>query len=156
MHRLLVKTAQDMIRFGEVFGSMLKGGEVIVLSGDLGAGKTTFVQGVARGMGIVGPVTSPSFALIHVHEGFLVPNLVHCDFYRLHSDEDVEGTGFYDYLEADNVVIVEWGEMFLHVLPENVLHITIRGVELGREMLVATRGELGIFLVEEWIEKCLH
>ena len=154
MKTLLIRTAEEMLRYGALLGTLLRGGEVLVLSGDLGAGKTTFVQGVAKGMGLLGPVTSPSFALIHVHEG--APSLVHCDFYRLQGSEEVEGVGFYDYLSLENVVIIEWGEGFFEVLPKRIVHISIKSVSQGREMLIAVSDEQDRLWVKEWIELCLR
>jgi tRNA threonylcarbamoyladenosine biosynthesis protein TsaE len=149
MYTLLVPTAEEMLRCGALLGSLLKGGEVFILSGELGAGKTTFVQGVARGMKISGHVTSPSFALIHVHEGAL--NLIHCDFYRLVDQLEVEGLGFYDYLNTRNVVFIEWGLPFQEVLPGDAVFVSIENCAPGRKLSVALATEQGRQLIEEWI-----
>lgn len=102
----------------------LRAGDVIVLSGDLGAGKTQFVQGVAAALGVRGPVTSPTFnILLSYLEGSLP--LHHFDLYRLDDADELEDIGFYDTLDADGASFVEWGERFPDALPYGYLEVRI-------------------------------
>ena len=103
---------------------ILRAGDVIVLSGDLGAGKTQFVQGVAAALGVRGPVTSPTFnILLSYLEGSLP--LHHFDLYRLDDADELEDIGFYDTLDADGASFVEWGERFPDALPYGYLEVRI-------------------------------
>jgi tRNA threonylcarbamoyladenosine biosynthesis protein TsaE len=151
-----VFTADEMLNLGENLGRLLRGGEVFSLSGPLGAGKTTFVQGVARGLAVPGIVNSPSFAIIHVHEGRL--SLVHCDFYRLESPEELENIGFDDYLSPESTVFAEWGRDFLQGVPSGVttLHIETEGDVRQVHILEVAKGETD--LVKEWVCRwqCSH
>ena len=101
---------------GREFGKQLAAGVVLNLRGDLGAGKTEFVKGLAQGLGATDQVTSPTFTLIHEYRSGRLP-LFHLDLYRLRSEGELDEIGFDDYLEAGGVCAVEWGEKFAHRLP---------------------------------------
>ena len=99
-------------------------GDVVVLSGDLGAGKTQFVQGVAAALGVHDQVTSPTFnILLEYHQG-RIP-LYHFDLYRLDEQDELEDTGYYDTVDADGVSFIEWGEKFPGALPYGYLEIAV-------------------------------
>ena len=101
---------QETLDLGRRLGSTLQGGELILLEGDLGMGKTVFARGIAVGLGIgEEEVRSPSFALVHEYEGGRYP-LFHVDLYRLDGSEDLEGLGLDELTQSGGVVIVEWGE----------------------------------------------
>ena len=102
----------------------LRAGDVVVLDGDLGAGKTQFVQGVAAGLGIRDQVTSPTFNILLAYPGGSLP-LYHFDLYRLESAEDLEDIGFYETIDADGASFLEWGEKFPEALPYSYLRIWI-------------------------------
>lgn len=148
--RFEIDSAEAMQSLGEYLGGLLRGGEVFSLSGPLGVGKTTFVQGVARALDVREMVTSPSFAIIHVHDGRL--RLIHCDFYRLESSDELENIGFDDYLGAGNVVFAEWGSPFLTDIPGGVSELSFHDHGSARTLSVcaAARDEL---LVREWVAK---
>lgn len=110
--------------------ALLTPGDLICLYGELGAGKTTFIQGLASGLGVSDPVTSPSFTLIHEHRGD-VP-LYHLDLYRLRQEELVEA-GIEEALRSDAVVAVEWAERLPRGLRSGALDIEIAFVEDGEE-----------------------
>ncbi|MBS3938158.1 MAG: tRNA (adenosine(37)-N6)-threonylcarbamoyltransferase complex ATPase subunit type 1 TsaE [Peptococcaceae bacterium] len=130
----LVATSDLELRaLGRQIGIHLAGGMVIILRGELGAGKTTLVQGMAEGLGITQHVTSPSFSLIHSYRGSLW-TLVHCDFYRLRSPEEAVEIGFLEYLTPENVVLVEWGEAFRYLMPSGAATITIEYDPRGRKI----------------------
>jgi len=140
----LVQQSEAALRsLGQKIGENLSGGTVLILRGELGAGKTTFAQGVALGLGVSVPVTSPSFSLVHLYQGREC-NFVHCDFYRLRSPEEAVNIGFLDYLTKDNVVLVEWGEAFLALMPEGAMSVTIDYVPEGR-----------LVRLDERVSKCL-
>lgn len=100
----------------------LEAGDIIALIGDLGAGKTTFVQGLAAGLGIAEPVTSPTFALVNQYSGRLP--LYHFDVYRLDHPSQLEDIGYEEYFYGDGVSVVEWANLIADYLPEDV--ITVR------------------------------
>ena len=102
---------EETIALGERLGEALRSGDVLVLTGDLGAGKTQLTKGIAAGMGVVGDVTSPTFTIEMVYEGAEMP-LCHFDLYRLDDAEQLEDTGIFDVLGADGVCVIEWGEQF--------------------------------------------
>ena len=110
-------------KLGESLGKLLTAGDFLSLLGDLGAGKTAFVRGIARGMGVHDEVTSPTFTIINEYEGKCP--LAHMDTYRLENPEsDLEDVGFYDYLK-NHVIVMEWADRAIGLLPEEVLWVKI-------------------------------
>ena len=107
----VTSTTDETIDLGERLGRLLQAGDVLVLTGDLGAGKTQLTKGIARGMGISDDVTSPTFNILMVYEGGSMP-LYHFDLYRLDDPNQLEDIGFYDALEGDGPCVIEWGEQF--------------------------------------------
>lgn len=107
----VASTTDETIDLGERLGRLLQAGDVLVLTGDLGAGKTQLTKGIARGMGISDDVTSPTFNILMVYEGGSMP-LYHFDLYRLDDPDQLEDIGFYDALEGDGPCVIEWGEQF--------------------------------------------
>lgn len=111
--------------FGRTIGRALGGGETLALFGELGAGKTALVRGIAAGLGAPpGAVSSPTFVLVHEYHGRLP--LVHVDLYRLRSDADVESIGLREYFQGNTVTAVEWADKFPALLPADRLEITLR------------------------------
>jgi tRNA threonylcarbamoyladenosine biosynthesis protein TsaE len=113
----LLSSEQDMIRFGESFSTELQPGDVVALTGDLGAGKTHFCKGVVSGLGSQDTVTSPTFSLVQEYQGGRSP-VFHFDFYRLEKPEELLRIGWEEYLEEDGILLVEWAEKFADFLPE--------------------------------------
>jgi tRNA threonylcarbamoyladenosine biosynthesis protein TsaE len=111
--------------FANCFAEFLKGGEVVTLSGDLGAGKTTFTQCLARALGINQPVTSPTFTLMNQYlDGRL--KLYHFDMYRIEDITEILETGLTEYFGAkDAVCMIEWAENIASLLPKNVIKLRI-------------------------------
>ncbi|MFC0525831.1 tRNA (adenosine(37)-N6)-threonylcarbamoyltransferase complex ATPase subunit type 1 TsaE [Pontibacillus salicampi] len=120
-YRTTTKTPEGTQQLAEAIGSLLQAGDVVTLEGGLGAGKTTFTKGLARGLGVTRTVNSPTFTIVKEYEGRLP--LYHLDVYRLEDSE--EDIGFDEYLEGDGVAIVEWAQYIEPFLPENRLDITI-------------------------------
>lgn len=107
-----VSGSQDAtIALGRALGGLLHAGDVLVLTGDLGAGKTQLTKGIAAGMGVADDVTSPTFTIEMVYEGASMP-LYHFDLYRLYDPDQLEDTGLFDVLGADGPCVIEWGEQF--------------------------------------------
>jgi len=121
---LSVRRPEDMRALGEALASILEPGDVVALTGDLGAGKTTLVQGAARGLGVGdGPVVSPTFMLVRQYRG-RVP-VYHLDVYRLDRVQEVIDLGFEEYLDPDGVTFVEWGDAIEGLLPEDYLEVEL-------------------------------
>ena len=125
-------TAQDTLALGERMGRQLRAGDVVVLSGPLGAGKTALAKGIARGMEVEGPVTSPSYVLARIHRAHRTgaPAMVHVDVYRLLDVPGVDLPAELDSLDLDTdlddaVVVVEWGEGLVERLSDRHLDVTL-------------------------------
>jgi tRNA threonylcarbamoyladenosine biosynthesis protein TsaE len=120
-----VKSPEQMIIFGQKIGSLLKGGEVIELVGDVGAGKTTLTKGIALGLGINDAIQSPTFTINRLYPARDDLTLVHYDFYRLH-DAGVMAAELHEVVsDSAMITIVEWGEVVAGVLPESRTRIAI-------------------------------
>lgn len=116
--------AADTFRFGKVLGQMAKPGMVICLDGDLGTGKTVLTQGFAEGLGIAGPVSSPTFTIVQVYEDGRLP-LYHFDVYRIADIEEMEEIGYQEYFYGEGVCLIEWSSLIEEILPQEILRITI-------------------------------
>lgn len=125
---------------GERLARILRAGDVIAMSGDLGAGKTVFIRGLARGLGVTARVTSPTYTVVNEYEGTLP--LFHFDMYRLSGADELYDIGWDDYLKRGGVCAVEWSERASGLLPEDCIFVDItaqdeaaRRIEItGREM----------------------
>lgn len=121
----------DTLRFAEAYSKELKKGDVVLLGGEMGAGKTVFCKGVAKGLGIEEEVLSPTYAYMNDYSG----KLYHFDCYRLSCGEQAEALGLCDYFYADGICLVEWAENISSVLPEKVKRVTIQKIS-GEERLI--------------------
>ena len=140
MTEFVVPTAADMRALGERLADLLRAGDLVVLTGELGAGKTTLVQGIGVGLGVRAPVLSPTFVIARVHRDGRLP-LVHVDAYRLGSDAEVDDLDLDAELE-DSVTVVEWGEGLVERLAADRLevHITRPGADDDERRSVRVRG----------------
>ncbi|MCB5238887.1 tRNA (adenosine(37)-N6)-threonylcarbamoyltransferase complex ATPase subunit type 1 TsaE [Niallia alba] len=138
--------AEETIGFAERIASLLEAGDVITLEGDLGAGKTTFTKGIARGLGITKTVNSPTFTIIKEYQGTMP--LYHMDVYRLKdSDEDL---GFDEYFEGDGVTVVEWAHLIEDQLPLEYLQIQLfYDNTSGRKIVLSPKGSRYMQLCKE-------
>lgn len=119
------RSVQETHALAAAFARDLAAGSVVALVGDLGAGKTCFVQGMAVGLG-VSPrisVNSPTYTLLNIYEGTMP--LYHFDWYRLESDRALEGLGLDEYLDGDGVCVIEWADKFPHLLPAHTLRVVM-------------------------------
>jgi tRNA threonylcarbamoyladenosine biosynthesis protein TsaE len=136
--RIQTSSAKETQAMAKKLAKRLIPGDVITLEGDLGAGKTTFTQGLAEGLGIAGVINSPTFTIIKEYYGDTP--LYHMDVYRL--EDEFEELGFDEYFYGDGVTVVEWASRIRSTLPEDLLEIEIRrlGEDL-REVLLLPKGE---------------
>jgi tRNA threonylcarbamoyladenosine biosynthesis protein TsaE len=116
----------ESVALGERLGALLQPGDVIALTGDLGAGKTTLTKGIARGAGVQSEVSSPTFTLIHEHGG-RTP-FYHVDLYRLESEDLIPDIGIEEYIYGDGVTVIEWSERMASMLPESALRVRLSTV----------------------------
>ena len=138
--KALTRSVEETRALAETLGEVLRPGDLVVLSGALGAGKTAFAQGVARGLGITEPVVSPTFTIVRQYEG-RVP-LAHVDVYRLDRLQELHDLGF-DELLDDRVTIVEWGDAAGPLLPAERLEVRMEqtGGDEERAIEVLPHGE---------------
>lgn len=119
----------------------LHGGEVIAFTGGMGVGKTAFTRGLAVGLGAGDVASSPTFAIVNEYEGRLT--LEHFDMYRIETWDDLYSTGFFDYLDTDRVLAIEWSENIESALPEDTIYVDIRLGETDNQRVITVRGWKG-------------
>ena len=133
MHTIEYETfsPEETFAIGERFGREAKPGQVLALTGDLGVGKTLFTQGLAKGLDIDGPVSSPTFTIVQVYENGRLP-FYHFDVYRIADSEEMDEIGFDDYVYGEGICLIEWAELIEEILPENCIRIIIeKNLEKG-------------------------
>ena len=123
----VTRTAEETGRLAQRVGALLRAGDVVVLAGELGVGKTVFAKGVARALGITEAVVSPSFTIVRQYEGTLP--LVHVDVYRIDHLQELYDIGFDELVGEDAVTIVEWGDRVRSMLPVDRLEVVIAADE---------------------------
>jgi len=134
--------------WGAALAGQLEPGDVIALQGDLGAGKTNFAQGLARGLSITEDVNSPTFILANEYSGGRLP-LYHIDAYRLENADEARGFGLDDYLNGDGVTVVEWAERVRDALPQDTLWIEFKYLgENERRLTFRASGVRGVKILE--------
>ncbi len=145
--RLITNSAEQTRQLAEKLAAFLSAGSLITLSGQLGAGKTTFTQGLAKGLGIEKRVISPTFTILRIYQGRMP--LYHIDAYRLEgNDADL---GFEEMMEDDGVCVIEWPDFLRDRLPEEYLEISITlEKDFSRVLSVNARGEKYEKILEEW------
>jgi tRNA threonylcarbamoyladenosine biosynthesis protein TsaE len=126
-----VSSVEETWELAKQFAATLVPGDVVCLEGDLGAGKTTFTQGLAHALGVPGRVTSPTFCIVQEHLAERL--LVHMDLYRLHDESDVEAIGWEDYLSQGAILVVEWPERAGSLIPNTAKHIVFKHLD-GEEL----------------------
>ena len=132
------QSERETEQVGALLAPHLKGGAVIAFLGSMGMGKTAFVRGLAEGLLVKGEVMSPTFAIVNVYAG--TPNLCHFDMYRVSSFDELYSTGFFDYMNEDNILAIEWSENILGALPKETIFVRIQPGENENERVI-TIGE---------------
>ncbi len=137
-------SSEETFAAGRRFGEQACPGDVCVLNGDLGVGKTVFTQGVAAGLGIGEPVVSPTFTIVQLYEGGRLP-FYHFDVYRIGDPEEMDEIGYEDYFYGDGMSMVEWGSRIEPLLPAHRKEITIeKDLQKGFDYRRITITEVGI------------
>ena len=132
MPTFLSKSAEQTEAFAAEDAKTLRAGDVVLLEGDMGAGKTVFAKGVARGLGIEEEVTSPTYAYMNDYDG----KLFHYDCYRIETPEQAEQLGLADYFDMGGICLVEWAQNIASLLPKDVKRVQIKKInENEREIL---------------------
>jgi len=139
MHIYHTHCAEETEQLAASLSQRLVPGDLVALFGGLGAGKTAFVRGLARGLGCEGEVCSPTFAIMNEYAG--EAPLAHFDMYRIENWESLESTGFFDYLSGNHVLAVEWSENILAAIPESAWRVHISPGEDENSRVIA---------IEEW------
>lgn len=145
---IVTNSAAETRAFGERLAEQLKAGDVILLEGELGAGKSELARGVAKGLGVQETVTSPSFTILNVYESGRVP-LYHFDWYRLESAEELYELGMDEYLGGDGIALVEWPGRCPDAVPADCLLIRINAEgETTRRITEEARGSFRTIIPE--------
>ena len=139
---------EELINWGQRLGSLLQEQDVLILTGDLGAGKTTFTKGLAQGLGIKQMIKSPTYTIVREYEGRLP--LYHLDVYRI--GEDPDSIDLDDFLFGEGVTVIEWGELLGDSLPDDSLTLTLLNNDDGREPVFESQGRRS----QELLEELLH
>ena len=145
---LRARTAEDTREVGEAMSASLRARDAVVLTGELGAGKTTFVQGVARGLGIEDQVSSPTFTLVKEYRGIL--DIAHVDVYRLERVQDVVDLGLDELGDGEGVLLVEWGDAVEALLPDERLRVELTTEDLVSDVRRLRVSALGASWQERW------
>ena len=122
MGKIITKTREETQAFASKYAKTLRAGDVVLLDGDMGAGKTVFSKGVAQGLGIEEEVTSPTYAYMNDYDG----RLFHYDCYRIESIEQAENLGLADYFDMGGICLIEWAQNIAPLLPRKVKRVIIR------------------------------
>lgn len=156
MDAFCTHSQEETIALGRRLGGLLREGDVLVLRGDLGAGKTQLTKGIAQGMGVTEDVTSPTFTIEMVYQGRDMP-LYHFDLYRLDDPDQLEDVGLYDVLGDYGVCVIEWGEQFASQIGDERVDVFLSrlddqvaaGVEPPRQVRLVPHDERGRELVAQ-------
>ena len=137
--KILTNSERQTFNLGKKLASKLQGGEVLALNGQLGAGKTVLIKGIAAGLGIKHIITSPTFVIMKVYksgargQGLGVRNLVHIDCYRVKDPQAIAGIGVADYFgQKDTVTVIEWADYIKKLLPKKRMNIAIKLKSLNK------------------------
>ena len=142
---MYVKNDEELINLGERLGSLLQKNDVLILTGELGAGKTTFTKGLAKGLGIRQMIKSPTYTIVREYEGRLP--LYHLDVYRIEGDAD--SIDLDEFLFGGGVTVIEWGHLLGEDLPDAYLELKILKEADGRRLLFTAQGSRAERLIEE-------
>lgn len=133
-NKIITNSFEETQKFAEEFAKTLKGGEILCLYGDLGYGKTTFIQGLARGLGVSGRIISPTFIIMRTYriknQELRIKNIFHIDLYRMNNEQEISDLGLFDILgNPENIVAIEWPEKMGGLLPMRRIDVRLEYVE---------------------------
>ena len=134
---MYTKNEDELVAFGEKLGTLLEKNDVLILTGELGAGKTTFTKGLAKGLGITQMIKSPTYTIVREYEGRLP--LYHLDVYRIEGDAD--SIDLDEFLFGSGVTVIEWGHLLGEALPADYLELEILKDVEGREVVFHAHGQ---------------
>ncbi|MBE6835006.1 MAG: tRNA (adenosine(37)-N6)-threonylcarbamoyltransferase complex ATPase subunit type 1 TsaE [Ruminococcaceae bacterium] len=137
MKEFITHSREETVLLAEKFSKTLKKGDLIAFFGDLGAGKTAFVSGISKGLGC-SDAYSPTFAIVNDYGGEIP--LIHFDMYRISTWDDLESTGYFDYLERGSIICVEWSENIVNALPDKYIRIDISKLENENDRKIVITG----------------
>ncbi len=137
MDDFLSNSVEQTEEFAEEFSKNLNGNEIIAMYGELGAGKTAFARGLARGLGVEDTISSPTFAIVNEYQG--VYPIYHFDMYRIESWNDLDSIGFFDYVD-NGVILIEWSENIEGALPDDIIRITINKTKDENKRIIKIEG----------------
>ena len=138
MQSTVTNSAAETEKFARELAASLKPDDVLAFYGGLGMGKTTFVRGLALGLGSLDVVSSPTFSLVHEYRS--TPKLYHFDMYRVTSFDDLYSTGFFDYLETGAILAIEWSENIEDALPDRTIRVTFERLEEEKRRITLEGG----------------
>ena len=138
MQSTVTNSAEKTKKFARELAASLKPDDVLAFYGGLGMGKTTFVRGLALGLGSLDEVSSPTFSLVHEYRS--TPKLYHFDMYRVTSFDDLYSTGFFDYLETGAILAIEWSENIEDALPDRTIRVTFERLEEEKRRITLEGG----------------
>ena len=137
MDDFISKSVEQTEEFAEEFSKNLNGNEIIAMYGELGAGKTAFARGLARGLDVEDTVSSPTFAIVNEYRGAYP--VYHFDMYRIESWNDLDSIGFFDYID-NGVIIIEWSENIEGALPDDIIKVNISKTDKENERIIKIEG----------------
>ena len=118
------RSEKDTFALGQKLGGDCRPGDIVLLNGDLGVGKTVFTKGFGKGLGIEEPISSPTFTIMQIYESGRLP-LYHFDVYRIADPEEMDEIGYEDYFYGEGVCLIEWADLISEILPEKYTRVTI-------------------------------
>jgi len=147
-YRKISNSPEETFNFGVLLGRFIEKGFLLLLLGDLGSGKTLLAKGIAEGAGYKNEVTSPTFSIIQEYNSGS-KNIIHMDLYRLNTEEELIEIGFEEYLDKDNIVIIEWPELAFSLLPADFVFIEIKKLtDNKREIIIFGEGKQKEIIME--------
>ena len=138
MSQFVTENPQETEALGQKLAACLHGGETVAFTGGMGMGKTVFTRGLARGLGVQQGVASPTFTIMREYEGRLP--IYHFDMYRIHSLNDLYNCGFFDYVDGDGILIIEWSENISDYLPPSTIFVHFEQGETDNQRRIRIEG----------------
>lgn len=139
MREYISNSPKETEKIAASFAKELKRGDVIAFVGGLGVGKTAFVRGLCEGLNSSGEVSSPTFSLVHEYQGDIP--VYHFDMYRINDLDDLYSTGYFDYLDLNGIMAVEWSENIASVFEENTIYVEIIRTDENSRLIKISKGE---------------